>query len=135
MKAHWKVILPSLLLGILLGAGAGTWAQRKAISRLWHKGPDTERTLKRLTRKLELDSAQQDKVRAALEARRVKLSALRDKTAADFLKIRSTMKADVEKALRPDQRQMYEAIMARVEARHKDIFEHQMPPPGRKEVP
>lgn len=129
MRPDWKLLLPVFLAGFLAGAGVCAWTQRKAVDRLWRKGPDVERSLKRLTRKLDLDAAQQAQVKSALEARRDKLAALRQDSLAKFVNIRVAMKAEVAKALRPDQREKYQAMTARWEARHKELSQN------RKEVP
>ena len=125
MSAPWKLILPSLLLGIIVGAVGGVWVQRRAFNRV----PDTERTLRRLTGKLGLDKAQQTAVRVVLEERRVKLTALREGSMAKTRGIRLKGRAEIRKLLRPEQQTVYDALMLRVDARHKDM------PPDRKEAP
>lgn len=128
MKNPWKLILPFFLLGFLCGTGAGSWAQRRAAHGMWRKGMDTEGSLKRLTGKLSLDAAQQAAIRPILEARKVKISALHDETMTRFLAIRAAMREEMMKALRPDQRAIYEGLFAKADARYKDMIKNETAP-------
>jgi len=115
MTNPWKIALPSVLLGILLGGLGGAWCQRRAFKRL----PDTERVLRRLTAKLDLDPAQQSSVRTILDDRRTKMEALRQETVAKSREVKSAMRAEIAKILKPEQRAKYEAMMANVDKHNR----------------
>jgi hypothetical protein len=116
----WKLILPSLLLGFLLGGLGGSWAQRHAFNRL----PDTERALAKLTGKLGLDAAQQTAARAILEERRTKMAALRQDTMAKSREIKLAMRDEIRKILKPEQTAKYDAMSAAADAKMKDAPPH-----------
>src|SRR5882724_7903220 len=103
MSNPWKLILPSVLLGILVGASGGAFLQR----RMFMRPPDTERILRRLTGKLGLDAGQQTAARAVLEGRKEKMTALRQETMAKSRDIKSAMRDEIKKILRPDQLSTY----------------------------
>lgn len=120
MKPATKAALPVFVLGLALGAVAGSVAQRSLMRRFMKNGPDAQRMVKHLTRDLSLDEAQRASVLAALEARKPAMEALRTEGDAKFEALRAETNADIRKLLTPDQIVKFDALVAKWEARHKD---------------
>ena len=121
MTRNWKHIIAALLIGVLVGAAAGSLFQRWAFHRFWERGPDPQRILKRFTRALDLDAQQQEKVRAILEKQREKVMALHRDMSARFDVIRTSMRSEIEPLLTPAQKMKFEAMIARWDARHQRL--------------
>ena len=119
MRIYWKQAVPVFVLGLILGAAAGSWAHRAAFRRFAKEGPGTERMLARQSRELKLDAGQQEAVRKVLESQHAQMKALHQETAAKFEELSASFKGEVKKALSPEQQAKFEAMTARWEAHRK----------------
>jgi Spy/CpxP family protein refolding chaperone len=118
------------LLGLILGAVAGSWGQREHFRRALHAGPEDHRRrmLERLNRDLALDEKQKTAVAAIMDSKKADI----DKVKADAFDrleaIRKSADAEMAKVLTPEQ-------AAKLEAMHRKarpmrlIWEAPPPPP------
>lgn len=114
------------LLGLILGAAAGSWGQRAHMLREMRRGPDPKRMLDRLGRQLSLDDAQKAAVGATFEAHKADVEAARAETFAKLEKIRIATDADLRKILTPAQFARFESTRR---ARRMRIHWEAPPPP------
>jgi len=77
LRAALRLVFPSLLAGLLIGAWVGAKCERAEWRRSRREGPRLERVVKRMSRDLELRSDQVEPVRRVLEARRPAFDAAR----------------------------------------------------------
>lgn len=116
------------LLGLVLGAAAGSWGQRAMTRRFMRRGPDPKRMVEHLTRALSLDEAQKDAVSAILEGRRGQFESVREDTVARLESLRASADADIEKVLRPEQAAKFAELRQR--RRRFGPPPDGLPPPG-----
>jgi len=117
MKINWKQVVPVFVIGLVLGAAIGSWVHRAASHYFMKNGPHADRMLEKLSRGLNLDTAQKDAVRAVLDSQRTKMEALHQETSSKFNDIRLSFNAEIKKLLRPEQQKIFDAVAARWEAR------------------
>lgn len=107
MKRAW----PALLLGLALGAAAGSWGQRVAFRRAMRTDPNHHRLMvEKLSRELGLDEKQKAAVTAVLDSRKADVDKLRADTFARLLAIRTSADAEIVKTLTPEQASKLEAM-------------------------
>lgn len=111
------------LVGALLGAAAGGWAQRRLMRRSWLQGPDPARALARLDRKLGLDEGQKAAVKAVLEEKSVQIDALRRESLVKLAAIREQTHQRIRQALRPEQQAKLDAASAHFQEEQKRLLD------------
>ena len=77
MTRSWRLVLPAVLAGLLVGMFAGARFERAAQRRIRRDGPNPERVLRRFRRELVLSDAQTEKVRAIMAAHKPEFAAAR----------------------------------------------------------
>lgn len=106
-----KPALPALLLGLALGAAAGSWGQRVHYRRQMQGDPNHQRKmLDKLSRELGLDEKQKAGVSAVMDSKRADIDKLKTETFARLEAIRKSADADMAKALTPEQAAKLEAM-------------------------
>lgn len=118
MSASRQAVLVAFLIGCIAGVLAGSRFQRRAFGELGKRNLDTSRSLKRLSGELGLDAKQQEAVKAALERRRADMQALQTQTLARMQEIRTTLRAEIEPVLTPDQKTKFEALKKKWDLKH-----------------
>jgi Spy/CpxP family protein refolding chaperone len=109
-----KPAVPALLLGLALGAAAGSWGQRALFHRRMQDDPNHQRAmLDKLSRELGLDEKQKAAVSAIMDSRRSDVDKLKAETFARLEAIRKSADADMAKALTPEQAVKLEAMHRR----------------------
>ncbi|MFH1723995.1 MAG: hypothetical protein ABII00_05160 [Elusimicrobiota bacterium] len=124
MKINWKHVAISFLIGALAGAACGLWSARCAYRKHSH-GKSYEWILKRFSRKLDLTDDQKEKVAAVLKDKRDKIKELRAEIRPRFKALHDSTGEDIRKHLDPEQRQKFDAMRAKWEARRKERREKQ----------
>ncbi|MBI3563906.1 MAG: hypothetical protein HY079_01765 [Elusimicrobia bacterium] len=117
------------LLGLVLGAAAGSWGQRAMMRRFLHRGPDPKRMVERLSRALSLDDAQKTAVAGILDSRRGDFEAVKKDTFSRLEALRASADAEIEKVLRPDQAARFAELRRRRRPRFGPGPEDGPPPP------
>ena len=106
-----KPALPALLLGLALGAAAGSWGQRAHYRRQMQGGANHQRKmLDKLSRDLGLDEKQKVEVSAIMDSKRTDIDKLKAETFARLETIRKSADADMAKVLTPEQAAKLEAM-------------------------
>ena len=106
-----KPALPALLLGLALGAAAGSWGQRAHYRRQMQGDPNHQRKmLDKLSRELGLDEKQKVEVSSIMDSKRADVDKLKDETFARFEAIRTSADAEMAKVLTPAQAAKLEAM-------------------------
>ncbi len=104
MRPGWFPGRAALLLGLALGAAAGSWSQRVVFHRSMQSDPNHQRAmLDRLSRELGLDEKQKAAVSAIMDSKRADVDRLKEETFARLEAIRTSADAEMAKALTPDQ--------------------------------
>lgn len=111
------------LIGILIGAVG----HRLIGGRRRPRVPDPDRLVARLTSELNLTGAQQEQARVVIVDEQAKMKALHDKDAAEFEANRKEIHDRLAAILTPEQKERFEALIARSQARHAKDW----PQPGR----
>ena len=111
MTPGWSRAAPALILGLALGAAAGSWGQRAAFHRAQRIDPDHHRKmLEKLSRELGLDDRQKAAVSAVMDSKKAEVDKLKADTFARLEAIRKSADAEMMKALTPEQAVKLEAI-------------------------
>ena len=101
----------AFLLGLVLGAAAGSWGQRAHFRREMQTDPNHHRRmLEKLSRELGLDDKQKAAVSAVMDSRKAEVDTLRAETFARLLAIRTSAEAEIVKSLTPEQAAKLEAM-------------------------
>ena len=118
-RASWLVA--GAIAGFLGGVWWGGRHELSAHRRFWREGPDTRRMIAKLTNRFQLDPPQQAAVKQVLESYKGRIAALHRETRSKFRAVQLSMRADIEKALNPDQIRHFKARTAAWDARHPEL--------------
>jgi hypothetical protein len=99
LSRAWRLILPAVLGGALIGVVIGSRFERAAIRRMHQEGPNTEHVLKMLRRELRLRDDQTDAVRKILESKRPAFQAIRRDEQSAMAALRAEIDADISPLL------------------------------------
>jgi Spy/CpxP family protein refolding chaperone len=119
MRIAWNQVLSAFLIGCLLGTLFGIRHEKKVFHQFWDHGPNTQKVLSKLSKKLDLSAQQEDQVHALLEEKRQKLMSLHQEMTAQFDAIRLSMRSDMMKILSPDQQKKFIEMTQRWDERRK----------------
>jgi Spy/CpxP family protein refolding chaperone len=104
MKPGSATIAPVFLLGLVLGAAAGSWGQRAVFHRRMQGDQNHQRLmLDKLSRVLGLDEKQRAEVSALMDSRKADVDKLKTETFSRLEAIRKAADADMAKTLTPEQ--------------------------------
>ena len=104
MKPGWPAAAPAFLLGLVLGAAAGSWGQRAAAHRRMEGGSGRQRMmLDKLSHELGLDDQQKAAVSAVLDSKKAEVDRLKTETFVRLEAIRKSADVEMLKALTPVQ--------------------------------
>lgn len=106
------------LLGLILGAAAGSWGQRAMFHRMMTRGPDRKRMLERISRDLGLDEKQKAAVSAIMDSKHDEIEGLKKETFLRLEAVRESADAEIAKVLTPAQVARFEEIRR---ARHMRV--------------
>lgn len=124
-----RTALTAFLLGLIVGAAAGSWGQRALFRRFMRRGPAPARIVERLNRALSLDEAQKAAVVSILESHKPELLALKKDAKGRFDAIRESTDAEIRKVLRPGQQEKFDRLTARWRERMRAHDDDGPPPP------
>jgi Spy/CpxP family protein refolding chaperone len=117
------------LLGLILGAAAGSWGQRAHFRRAMRDEPARRRKmLERLDRELGLDEKQKAAVAAVLESKKGDIDKVKADAFARLESIRKSADAEMAKALTPEQAAKLESMHRRAKPM-RFIWDAPAPPP------
>ncbi len=119
MKPSWNLVLLAFLSGCLLGGALGIRHEKRVFHHFWEQGPDTQRLLSKLSRKLDLNPQQEDQVRSILETQRQKVLVLHQEMSVQFDAIRMAMRKEMEKTFTPEQQKKFTEMTQQWDARHQ----------------
>ena len=120
MTRNWRFILPAVLGGLLAGVWIGSRCERASYRRMRHEGPQPERVLKLLTRKLDLRDDQTGKIRVILEAKRPAFQAVHREERARMAALRVEIDRDITPVLDDAQKKKLVELRARWEKRAQE---------------
>lgn len=120
MSRVWRLVLPALLGGLLIGVWTGSRCERAAARRVRREGPNPAKVLKMLRRELRLTPDQTEKVRAILAAKRPAFRALRRENAERMAALREEVDAEIAPLLDDAQKARQAEFRARWKTRVKD---------------
>ena len=101
----------AFVLGLALGAAAGSWGQRAAFRRMEKKDPNHRRAmLDRMSRELGLDDKQKEVVSAVMDSRTTDIDRLKAETFVRLEGIRKSADAEMAKILTSEQAAKLDAM-------------------------
>ncbi len=118
MRTVWNYVLLAFCAGLLLGAWIGVYHERTVFHQFWSHGPDTQKILARLSRKLNLTPQQEQQVQLLLEAKREKILSLHRQMSAQFEAIRLSMREGMAQILTPEQEVKFSQMTQEWDKRH-----------------
>ena len=111
MKPAWSAAAPVFLLGLALGAAAGSWGQRAVFRRRMQSDPNHQRMmLDKLSRELGLDDKQKAAVSSVMDSKKADIERLKTETFARLEAIRKSADAEMAKVLTPGQAAKLESM-------------------------
>ena len=113
MTRAWRLVLPALLGGLLLGVWIGARCERAASRRMRREGPTPERVLKMFRRELKLRDDQAAPILAILKAKDPAFQALRRDQDTRMTALRAEIDKDVSPLLDEAQRHKLDELRAR----------------------
>lgn len=120
MTRAWRLILPAVLGGLLIGVWIGSRCQRAADRKMRREGPNPERMVKMLRRELKLRDDQAESVRKILESKRPAFQAIRRDEQAGMAALRAEIDKDISPLLDDAQKLKRDELRARWEKRAKE---------------
>ena len=111
--------LVAFVLGAVVGVVGTARVAPGAFHRRWESGQFQARMLQRFSAKLQLAPAQRTQVAAILEAKRLKIDALRADIRPKFEEIRALTSAEIRALLTPAQQKKFDVMQAEWETRRK----------------
>ena len=120
MSRYWRLVLPAVLGGLLIGVWIGSRVERAAMRRMRHEGPTPERILKMLRREIGLRADQAESVSKVLEAKRPEFQAMHREEIARMNALRDSIDKDISSLLDDGQKKKLEALRARWDKREKE---------------
>lgn len=119
MSVAWRQVVPAVLVAFLLGAAAGSWAQRVRGPRRAMMPPPPHHVVRRLDRELKLDASQREAVLRLLESRRPDAEALHKETFEKMEGLRRSVAAEIRALLTPEQQARFDALGERMAAKRR----------------
>ena len=126
------LLLAALLAGVCIGFFGNSAIIRARIRHFSQiPGNVPEHIVTMLTKRLDLDDAQQVQIRAIVQAYDVRLKEAREQSRATFDALMGEMRTEVAEHLTPEQREEHRKILAELDQRHRDsrALMHAYPPP------
>ena len=120
----------AFLLGLILGAAAGSWGQREHFRHALRDGQDhRRRMLERLDRELGLDDKQRTAVAAIMDSKKADVDKVKADALARLEAIRKSADGEMAKVLTPGQAAKLETMHRRAKPMRL-IWEAPPPPPA-----
>ncbi len=123
MFSQSRVLASTLLVAVFIAGGATGWAVSRSTQAFPPHGGDPDALTVYLARRLDLDAAQQDAVRAVLTRHRAEMQAIMSTVRPRLDSLRTTVRAEITAQLTPAQRQRYARLLAELE-HQRDEREH-----------
>ncbi len=120
MTRAWRIVLPAVLGGLLIGVWIGSRCERAAERRMHRAGPRPERVLKMLRRELKLRDDQTAAIRTILESKRPAFQAIRRDEQAAMASLRADIDKDISPLLDDAQKLKRDELRVRWEKRMKE---------------
>ena len=115
------LLMAALLLGVCLGFFGNSAMIRARIRRFSRiPGNVPEHIVQKLTERLDLDAAQQEQIRAVVQAHGARLQEAREQSRATFARLLADMRAEVATHLTPEQRAEHEKLVAEIDELHRN---------------
>jgi Spy/CpxP family protein refolding chaperone len=105
----------ALLVAVFLAGGATAWAVSRATLAMPPHGGGPDALTAYLARRLDLDAAQQDAVRAVLTRHHAEMQAIMSSVRPRLDSLRTTVRAEITAQLTPPQRERYARLLAELE--------------------
>ena len=105
----------ALLVAVFLAGGAAGWAVSRATLVMPPRGGGPDALTAYLARRLDLDAAQQDAVRAVLTRHHAEMQAIMSSVRPRLDSLRTTVRAEITAQLTPPQRERYARLLAELE--------------------
>jgi Spy/CpxP family protein refolding chaperone len=105
----------ALLVAVFLAGGATGWAVSRATLVMPPHGGGPDALTAYLARRLDLDAAQQDAVRAVLTRHHAEMQAIMSAVRPRLDSLRTTVRAEITAQLTPPQRERYARLLAELE--------------------
>ena len=105
----------ALLVAVFLAGGATGWAVSRATLVMPPRGGGPDALTAYLARRLDLDAAQQDAVRAVLTRHHTEMQAIMSSVRPRLDSLRNTVRAEITAQLTPPQRERYARLLAELE--------------------
>lgn len=116
----WRLVLPAVLGGLLVGVWLGARCERAASRRMRREGPSPEKVLRMFRRELKLRDDQVEPIRKILEAKRPEFQAARRDEEARTAALRAEIDKDISALLDDAQKAKQAELHARWERRMKE---------------
>lgn len=115
MFSQSRIWAAALLVAVFLAGGATGWAVSRATLVMPPRGGGPDGLTAYLSRRLDLDAAQQDAVRAVLTRHHAEMQAIMSSVRPRLDSLRTTVRAEIMAQLTPPQRARYTRLLAELE--------------------
>jgi Spy/CpxP family protein refolding chaperone len=115
MFSQSRIWAAALLVAVFLAGGATGWAVSRSAPSQPPRGGGPDALTAYLARRLDLDAAQQDAVRAVLTRHHTEMQAIMSAVRPRLDSLRTTVRAEITAQLTPPQRERYARLLAELE--------------------
>ena len=115
MFSQSRIWAAALLVAVFLAGGAAGWALSRATLVMPPRGGGPDALTAYLARRLDLDAAQQDAVRAVLTRHHTEMQAIMSSVRPRLDSLRATVRAEITAQLTPPQRDRYARLLKELE--------------------
>lgn len=115
MFSRSRVWAVALLVAVFLAGGVTGWSVSRSGNAPPPRGSGPEALTTYLARRLDLDAAQQDAVRAVLTRHHAEMDAIMSTVRPRLDSLRTTVRAEITAQLTPPQRERYARLLAELE--------------------
>lgn len=115
MFSQSRLLAAALLVAVFIAGGATGWAVSRSTLMLPPHGGGPDALTAYLAKRLDLDAAQQDAVRAVLSRHRTEMQAIMSTVRPRLDSLRTTIRAEITAQLTPAQRDRYTRLLAELE--------------------
>ena len=115
MSSPSRIWAAALLVAVFAAGGATGWAVSRSTLSPPPRGGGPDALTAYLARRLDLDAAQQDAVRAVLTRHHAEMQAIMSEVRPRLDSLRTTVRAEITAQLTPPQRERYARLLAELE--------------------
>ncbi len=120
MSRYWRLVVPAVLGGLLLGVFVGSRVERAAQRRMRREGPNPEKVLRKFRRELVLTDAQTESVRKIMASHKPEFEAARRDGFERMKALRASVDKEIDALLDAPQKERFVALKEKMDRKMRE---------------